>query len=537
MRDGLSPGAWDRACRGATLRARRKAQAFAETFLIDNDGQKVHSWTYSPGTAGGSYLLSNGDYIRGYNTGDPWFLIPGQGGGIMRQDWDGNVLWDYTYSDSTHRHHHDIEVLPNGNVLAIAWERRDATESIAAGRDPALLPDGELFPDTVIEFQPVGTDSAVIVWEWRVWDHLVQDVDSTKANFGVVADHPELVNLNFTDHGPGGRDWNHMNAVDYNEFLDQVVVSVNIFSEFWIIDHSTTTAEAAGHTGGNRGKGGDILYRWGNPETYGRGTASDRYDYRNHNVQWIDPGLPGATHILYYNNGNGRPAGAFSSPEELITPVDAQGDYPALAPGVPHGPALPTWTYTATPPESLYSPFTSGVQRLPDGHTLICEGREGVFWEIDTADQVVWKYVCPVNSSGPMKQNTIPTGNGCFRATRLATSYPAFAGRDVSPKGVIELLPTDVAVTLDPDRFVLRQNRPNPFRAGTTIRFSLLRAGPVKMDVYDVGGRHVTTLIDEHLVVGDHDAFWGAERVPSGIYQVRLQVDGRTATRKMTLLR
>jgi hypothetical protein len=61
--------------------------------------------------------------------------------------------------------------------------------------------------------------------------------------------------------------WNHMNSIDYNPTFDQIAMSVRGNSEVWIIDHSTTTAQAKGHTGGKYGKGGDLLYRYGNPET------------------------------------------------------------------------------------------------------------------------------------------------------------------------------------------------------------------------------------------------------------------------------
>ena len=67
-----------------------------------------------------------------------------------------------------------------------------------------------------------------------------------------------------------------MNSVAYHPELDQIVLSVLGFSEIWIIDHGTTTAEAAGHTGGRSGKGGDLLYRWGNPRAYRAGSAVDQ---------------------------------------------------------------------------------------------------------------------------------------------------------------------------------------------------------------------------------------------------------------------
>ena len=61
--------------------------------------------------------------------------------------------------------------------------------------------------------------------------------------------------------GPVRADWLHANAVAYNADLDQVLVNSPELNEFWIIDHSTSSAEAAGHNGGRYGKGGDILYR------------------------------------------------------------------------------------------------------------------------------------------------------------------------------------------------------------------------------------------------------------------------------------
>jgi len=512
-------------------------EAYPHIYLIDNNGELVHKWTQNTATAEGYYLAPNGHIIHAAQTGDPWFPVPGSGGKLQDVDWDDNVVWEWVYSDSTHRLHHDIEVLPNGNILSLAFEYKDMAECLAAGRDPALLPDGDLFPDHVIEVRPVGADSAVIVWEWHVWDHLVQDFDPTKANYGVVEDHPELVDINFVANGNGGHDWNHMNAIDYNAALDQIVVSVNIFSEWWIIDHSTTTAEAAGHTGGNQGKGGDLLYRWGNPQAYRRGTPADQHDWRQHNVQWIPSGFPGAGNILFYNNGNGRPAGAYSSVEEVITPVDSAGGYPALPAGVPYGPDTAAVIITATPPDSMYSPFISGAQRLPNGNTLVCEGRDGVFWEFDTSGNVVWKYVNPVNRFGPMVQNTLPSGNAVFRCTRFAPSYQAFEGRDLTPQGVIELPPVGVEVAIGDARFLLRQNYPNPFRPFTTIPFSLGTTAVVKLDVYDVAGRRVDTLVQGRMGAGAHNVTWEPRKLPAGVYQVRLSVDGRTATRQMVLLR
>ena len=56
-------------------------------------------------------------------------------------------------------------------------------------------------------------------------------------------------------------DFLHVNSVAYNERLDQIAISVPEYGEIWILDHSTTTQEAAGSEGGRQGRGGDLLYR------------------------------------------------------------------------------------------------------------------------------------------------------------------------------------------------------------------------------------------------------------------------------------
>ena len=211
-----------------------------------------------------------------------------------------------------------------------------------------------------------------IVWEWHVWDHLIQDFDPSKANFGVVADNPQLIDINAVRaSNPGAADWLHANAVDYNAGLDQVMLGVPWLHEFWVIDHSTTTAEAAGHTGGDSGKGGDLLYRWGNPQIYDRGLAADQTLFNQHHPHWIEPDLPGEGNILVFNNGRGRPAGDFSTIDEIVQPVDVNGNY-TLGAGLPYGPAAATWVYTASPdPFDFFSGGLSGPQRLPNGNTLV----------------------------------------------------------------------------------------------------------------------------------------------------------------------
>jgi hypothetical protein len=222
------------------------------TYLINETGIITHTWSssYLPGEA--VYWLNDGTILRTIK------IAPsgsGVGGGIQKIDWDGTVLWEFRYYTSNVLSHHDIEPLPNGNVLMIAWETKTRNEAIAAGRNPNQV--GNSFkPDHIIEVKPTGPTSGEIVWEWHVWDHLIQDYDSSKANYGVVGAHSELIDINY---GSSTEDWLHCNSIDYNINLDQILISSKYFHEIWVIDHSTTTAEAASHTGGNSGKGGDLL--------------------------------------------------------------------------------------------------------------------------------------------------------------------------------------------------------------------------------------------------------------------------------------
>ena len=410
------------------------------TYLIDGDGQLVHSWDsqYRPGVA--AYLLENGNLLRTARLGDhPTFTAGGGGGRIEEFAWDGTLVWEFEYSSSEVLLHHDIEVLPNGNVLMIVWERRTSAESIAAGRDPSLLTDGELWPEFIIEVEPTGASGGTIVWEWHAWDHLIQDFDPAQANYATSAADPDLIDINF---GRDIADWHHANSIDYNEQFDQIMLSVRHFNEIWVIDHSTTTEQAASHSGGNGGKGGDILYRWGNPQAYGAGDASDQTLFVQHNAQWIDSGLPGAGNMLVFNNGQGRleiPAD-YSSVDEVVLPVDSAGNY-SLTPGQAYGPSAAVWTYAAPNPTDFFAGFISGAQRLPNGNTLIDDGTHGVFFEVTSAGETVWKYVNPVTSAGPLTQgDPIPfPENAVFRALRYAPNYAAFQGRDLTPMGVIEL--------------------------------------------------------------------------------------------------
>ena len=358
------------------------------TYLIDNNGQVINTWNSGNSEPGrGAFLMANGNLLRTDSLLGNGFLSlgGGEGGRIREYDWAGNVLWTFQYATATYIMHHDFKVLPNGNIITLVAELKTPADMAAAGFRPNMLQpggDGNIEPDGVVEIQPVFPSGGVVVWQWHVWDHLVQNYDATKNNYATPSAHPELVDPNGAYPQLIPAFWNHMNSIDYNADLDQIMLSVRGSSEFWIIDHSTTSTQAAGHTGGKFAKGGDLLYRWGNPLLYGAGKNTDQMLYQQHDAQWIPKGDPDAGNVLVFNNGINRPGGNYTSVDELVLPVDSSGNYP-LATGSAFGPKALTWTYTGN--KLLYSPDMGGAERQPNGNTLICYATLGLLEEVTSA--------------------------------------------------------------------------------------------------------------------------------------------------------
>jgi hypothetical protein len=173
---------------------------------------------------------------------------------------------------------------------------------------------------------------------------------------------------------------------------------VRTFNELWVIDHSTTTEEAASHEGGERGRGGDILYRWGNPAAYGRGNRRDMLLYGQHDVQWIDDELPGEGNLLIFNNG-GRDGREHSTVDELVVPLNKDAVY-TIEEDSAYGPVKAHWTYGDKESERFSSGFISGAQRLMNGNTLICSGADGRLFEVTAENEIVWEYINPFFDEG-----------------------------------------------------------------------------------------------------------------------------------------
>ena len=410
-----------------------------KTYLINNDGKIVNQWKSNYSVGQSVYLLENGNLLRAAEIPPKrQFTMPSVGGRVELFDWDGNLIWGYNYSTPMATQHHDVYPMPDGNVLILAIEVINGAEATQMGRKLLTPPFKQIYNEKILELKPKSPNDADIVWEWNVKDHLIQDFDKTKDNYGIISKNPQRLDINFLGSSSGGANWIHINSIQYNPELDQIVLSSKHLGEIYIIDHSTTSAEAATSSGGIYKKGGDFLYRWGNPQAYKQGTDKDKRLFGPHFPYWIRKGLKDAGKIIVFNNGANR-LPKYSEVFIISPPSSSPGKYIYKANNA-YGPEKPDYTYTAPVITDFYSPFKSSAQRLPEGHMLICEGENGRFFEIDEDEKIVWEYISPVGASKIMSQGDDPAGdsNIVFRAIKYTVDYKAFKGRDLRPGQTIE---------------------------------------------------------------------------------------------------
>jgi len=498
------------------------------TYLIDNCGRVVNDWRSNSTPGLSSYLLENGNLVRaGAKIGD--FNGPGHGGLIEEFNWEGDLIWSFKVSNAEFQQHHDIEILPNGNILFIAWELRTPEEAEAMGARNAV----RYWAPAVYEIKKIGADSADYVWEWHLWNHLIQDHDPQKLNFGVVSEHPELFNINMeAPESLGPADWLHLNSIDYDPMRDEIILSSRNMSEIYIIDHSTTAEEAAGHSGGSQGKGGDFLYRWGNPRAYDKGSNIEQRLFGQHDAQVVPSGYPGAGNITLFNNGIDRPQGIYSSIEEIRPPRDGNGNYYLESDGT-FGPKTVEWQFTTEDKESFYSSNMGGVNRLSNGNTLICDSRGGRFFEVTPAGEIVWDYESPAGYSGTLSQGQNNNGIAAsFRADKYSIDFAGFDGKDMSPGDVIEFdpLPLDCVI----HDAISSTKETNPF---SDIQLSFLQNQflhlesetntPYQFIVMDLGGYAITSGTVDDFVRLD------LAYIPTGIYLVNIRNRNMNSTQKI----
>lgn len=408
---GLSAQQWN----GYTLIA---TQNSTTAKLIDTASATYHSWTGLTGGTGYScYMLPGGTLLRSVSVSNSTFSGGGMTGRVQKVDWNGTLLWDFTYSSSTYCCHHDICPMPNGNVLLISYESKTASEVSQAGCQSAIA----MWPDKIVEVQPTGATTGTIVWEWHLWDHLCQSYNSSANNYvSSVGDHPELFNINASVQ----KEIFHMNGLDYNPMLDQIVCSAHNTNEFYVIDHSTTSAEAAGHSGGRSGKGGDFLYRWGKPSNYGQ-TGTTIFNVL-HDAHWIPEDCPNAGYLVALNNKG------ISNTQSCID--QASPPYNGFNYNYTANTAYTPSTYTLRQNCTGGTSNMGNSEQYPNGNMMICLALSGTVYETDPSGTTIWSYsasgttpqahrysACYLTNAAPATPTI--TSNGSVLTSSAASAY------------------------------------------------------------------------------------------------------------------
>lgn len=495
-----------------------------DTYLINNCGEEVHKWTSEFFYGNKVELLPNGNLLRATRVNSEYFINGGAGGRIEVLDDDSNILWEYEYISPTYRQHHDVVYLPNGNFLFVAWDRKDSVEAVANGRNPELMPDnGQIWSEKLVEIRPIGSDSAEIVWEWYLWDHLVQEFDPSKPNYGAVNENIDRVDLNYIPNVLMNS-WIHINSIDYNEELDQILIGSRFFSELWVIDHSTTTQEASTAEGGLSGKGGRLLYRYGNPQVYSG--IGDRILFGQHNAQWINTNEV-SNNILVFNNGYEKEP-EVSSVDFINFPLNGynydisnnQFDY-----------STPYKSYESTSIEGFnFSSFISGVQLLPNGNMLICSGPSGSLVEISPDADVLWHYLSPISNNGILDQGTSPETiyNNNRRIFRAKKYDKDFVESTISLNGTYEPIELNSSEYACPNVLSVDSENinffvyPNP--AQNYLYVELDKEYNASIFIYDLSGR---LMLESELFSSKKLLSIDISTLEKGLYNLIIKAEGK----------
>ncbi len=429
--------------------------------LVDLQGTTYKSWSLSGSNGYCSLLTPDRCLVR---------IVGGNGGSggskIEKVDWNGKVVWSYSIAA-----HHDICVLPNGNVLATVQATATSAELSERGfTGGTTTVSNSLSYDKIVEIDGVNQK---IVWEWRFIDHLIQNVKSSASNYGVPADNPQRFNIQVKGDN-GYNDWMHMNGLDYNPLRDQIVISCKYMKEIFVIDHSTTTAEAKTSSGGLSGKGGDFLYRWGCPSNYGKTNTSTNVFGTIHNASWI----LGENYLAQNTNSSGENYHAYAGQISVFSNTNVGGM--TIIPPYSENSFLFDYTQgSAYGPTSYYKKLSiSGrstnmgcAQALPNGNMLVFGGSGfSTVYEVNSSGSSIWT------------NNTV---SNCAKMARYSEAYVNGDYAEICANVAIGSLGTGLAKNTVQSKWSVPSGK-----AGETLLINNLEESPDNLiELYDLSGR------------------------------------------------
>jgi hypothetical protein len=389
-----------RAWNGYTVLSPLGTQA---VLVIDMNGAIVKRWEDYNNSAGGpARVLPGGVVIAAAGARPPHQ----ESVELMQRDFDGNVQWRFSRNESittrdgstiwSARQHHDwqrdsfpagyyspesMPAVEGGNTLILTHTSR--TEPKVADRP--------LEDDRLIEVSWSGD----ILWEWVASDHIDE--------LGFAADARKVIRSAAAFNAArGSYDWLHINSATYvgpNRWFDQgdrrfapnnVIISSREASLLAIV-----------------ARDGSIVWRLGPDFSESKELRAIRQIIGQHHAHIIPKGLPGAGHLLVFDNGGSSGYG-FANP---IAP-DGRGAFARATSRVleinPVSLEL-VWSYTNP---RFFSTNISGAQRLPNGNTLVTAGAGGRMFEVTADGTIVWEYMYPLFSGAN-------ASNAVYRAYRV----------------------------------------------------------------------------------------------------------------------
>ncbi len=383
------------------------------TYLIDNCGYIINQWNVS-NTDNHVKLLADGS------------IIYMKDNAVWHRDWDDDIISITNYDIRNIILDYEVIILPNGNYLCLGREVLERSEFVDLGYDVT-----QGFPrwmDVVVEIDP---NLNSIVWMWNIKDHIIQERDSILTNYASVKANPHKLDMDAIQTF----DWTSsetfmINGMDYNPDLDLIALSVRKMGEVILIDHSTSMEESRSGSGGNYNKGGDILFRWGNPENYGRGNVRSRYLYFQHNPNWIKHGEHKGKIMIFNNKLNSGDWPPYSSVEIIDPMIDSQNQFVLSSDSMFMTTEEPIRINRITQGVDFSSDYTSGAKVMPNGNIYVTVGQTNRLFEITTDGEMVWDY-------------GIENSYYIFRSEKYPEGYLTIPSAQLEPsEEVIEFFPS-----------------------------------------------------------------------------------------------
>lgn len=300
-------------------------------YLIDMYGHPVHEWKLSD-NAFFSYLNPDGNlFVEAVSPGKKSIPSGGDTGIIKELNWDGETIWEYKNPWL----HHDFDILPNGNIAVLVWEKIDshlATRIKGGFSNSTIGP--EMFSDAILELNRKNET----VWQW----HASQNLDPA---------------IDYINPGSPRSEWTHANSIKYLD-KNPITQTPAYLVSFRNIDTVVMIDKAQGK----------II--WRSPKKMLGGQHDATY-LANGNILIFDNGVPGKIP---------------PSPGSRVVEINPQKN-------------KVVWEYEGGKSNfqkaQFYSSIVGGAQRLQNGNTLITDGLMGRIFEVTSDKKIVWDITNP----------------------------------------------------------------------------------------------------------------------------------------------